>query len=215
MARIRSLDELHDALAAEFAWRKKELHGLKTLVTVNETTHNRDLCIRAAVPLLYAHWEGAVKNFAGSYLEFVGRQRLRNEQLPDHFLAMALRTLIHGAASTSKIQPCLDVVSFFRSRLTSRCDIGWKDGVDTKSSLKASVFREIVISLGLDYSRFATKEKLIDEKLLGNRNRIAHGQYLLIGHGEYLELHDEMIGIMQELFNQIDNAAVTRAYRIS
>src|SRR5262249_14990591 len=128
MAQIRNLSNLQNALAAEFAWRKKELHGLKTLVIANETTRSRDMCIRSAVPLLYAHWEGAIKKFAGHYLEFVGRQKLRNDQLPDHFLAMAIRRLIHIAGATSRIQPCLDVIEFFRSHMASRSDIDWKSG---------------------------------------------------------------------------------------
>ncbi len=213
MRKIRSLTNLADALAAEFAWRKKELHGLKTIVIANEKTHNRDLCIRAAVTLLYAHWEGSVKQAAGYYLEFVARQRLRHEQLSRHFLAMAIRRLIHNAATTTKIQPCLEVVEFFRSRLTGRSKIRAKYGVDTKSNLKSAVFREIVTCLGLDYTRFATKEKLIDEKLLANRNQIAHGQYLLVTHDDYLDLHDEVLGIMQELQDQIENAAFAGSYR--
>ncbi len=30
---------------------------------------------------------------------------------------------------------------------------------------------------------------------------------------EYIELHDEIFGMMQELYNQIDNAAFTDAFR--
>ena len=214
MGKIRNLNNLQDALAAEFAWRKKELHGLKTMVIANEKTHQRDLCIRAAVTLLYAHWEGAVKHAAAHYMEFVARQRLKHEQLSRHFLAMAIRRMIRNAMETTKIQPCLDVVEFFRSQLTETSKIVANLGVDTKSNLKSAVFREIVACLGLDYSRFATKEKLIDEKLLANRNQIAHGQYLLVSHGDYLDLHDEVLGIMQELQNQIENAAFTGAYRV-
>ncbi len=85
MRKIRSLTNLADALAAEFAWRKKELHGLKTIVIANEKTHNRDLCIRAAVTLLYAHWEGSVKQAAGYYLEFVARSDCATNSFPGTF----------------------------------------------------------------------------------------------------------------------------------
>jgi hypothetical protein len=107
----------------------------------------------------------------------------------------------------------LDLVAFFRSKAASQCKINWKTGINTKANLKSSVFQEIVASLGLDYSRFATKEKLIDEKLLKNRNSIAHGRYSLVGFEEYLELHDEMYGIMQDFYNQIENSAFLGSYR--
>ena len=86
-------------------------------------------------------------------------------------------------------------------------------GVNTKANLKSEVLQEIMMSLGLDYSRLSTKEKLIDEKLLANRNRIAHGQYLNVAYAEYLELHVEVLGMMQEIFDQIDERASRGAYR--
>jgi len=165
------------------------------------------------VTMLYAHWEGFVKKIGTCYLEFVARKKLKHDELPSHFLASAIGGLVRNVSVSSKIQPCLDVVEFFRSLSGSPSRLNWKSGVNTKSNLKASVFQEIVTTLGLDYSRFLTKEKLIDEKLLGNRNSIAHGQHSLVDFDEYLDLHDEMLGIMQDFYNQIDNAAFTGAYR--
>jgi hypothetical protein len=204
---IRTLNDLQDAMSHEFAWRKKELHALKGLVVANEKKPSQDLYIRAAVPLLYAHWEGFVKQIAKMYLEFVGRQKLRHDQLSRHFLAMAVGRLVRGTAASSKIEPCLTVVAFFESQLPTRSQLEWKHGVNAKSNLNADVFREIVLTLGLDYSRFETKEKILDEKLLNNRNRIAHGQYSMVGYEEYVALHDEMLALMQDFYNQIDNDA--------
>ncbi len=90
MAQIRSLSDLQDEMAAEFAWRKKELHQLKIAVLANEKTYNRDLYIRASIPLLYAHWEGFVRRIGSAYVEFVARSRLKNEELSTHFLAVAI-----------------------------------------------------------------------------------------------------------------------------
>ena len=213
MRKIRSLTNLADALAAEIRMAQEGTPWPKNHSHRERENPQPRLVHCAAVTLLYAHWEGSVKQAAGYYLEFVARQRLRHEQLSRHFLAMAIRRLIHNAATTTKIQPCLEVVEFFRSRLTGRSKIRAKYGVDTKSNLKSAVFREIVTCLGLDYTRFATKEKLIDEKLLANRNQIAHGQYLLVTHDDYLDLHDEVLGIMQELQDQIENAAFAGSYR--
>src|SRR5438105_9171667 len=94
---IRTREQLQEAMSEEFAWRKKELHSLKMLVHANETTRNRDMCIRAAVPLLYAHWEGIVKQLGSCYLEFVARQKLKHGELPANFLAMAIRKMLRVA----------------------------------------------------------------------------------------------------------------------
>jgi hypothetical protein len=212
-AGIRTRGQLQEAMADEFAWRKKDLHGLKTLVLENKGTPKRDLCVRAAIALLYAHWEGFVKQVGLAYLEFVARQSIENGELQINFLAMAIAKLVRAALGSSKIQPSLDIVNFFQSQMTAKSRINWKNGVDTKSNLKSAMFKEISLWLGLDYPRFATKEKLIDEKLLANRNRIAHGQFSVIDLEEYLTLHDEVHAMMQDFYNQIDNLAFTRAYR--
>ena len=213
MAQIRSLSDLQNEMAAEFAWRKKELHQLKVTVSANEKMHTRDLYIRAAITLLYAHWEGFIKRVGSAYLEFVARQGLRNNELPSQFLALIVGQLVRKAMATSKLQPSLDVVDFFLSQANLQSKLNWKSAIRTKSNLNAALFQEIVLSLGLDYSRFATKEKLIDEKLLRNRNSIAHGQFLLVNFKEYMDLHEEILGIMQDFYNQVENSAFTGAYR--
>ena len=76
------------------------------------------------------------------------------------------------------------------------------------------MFRDIVLMLGLDYSRFATKAVILDERLVDNRNSIAHGKYLVVQFDEYIDLHDEILGIMSDFYNQIDNAALLGSYRI-
>lgn len=213
MSKIRSRTELQEAMSAEFAWRKKELHRIKLLVLANESSHNRDMCVRAAVTLLYAHWEGFIKRISECYLEFVARQRLTYDELPAGFLAMAISPLLSAATATRKTTRHIQLVEFFRNETKTRCNLNWWAGINTKSNLKSELFHEIVESLGLDYSRFATKEKLIDEKLLNHRNRIAHGQYLLVDVAEYLALHNEVFAIMQDFYNQVDNAAFAGTFK--
>ena len=87
------------------------------------------------------------------------------------------------------------------------------DTVETQSNLSTVVLRNIVETLGFDYSSYEIKEKLLDERLLRNRNRIAHGEYVEVSESEVLELQDECIGLMEIFRNQIDNAVTLRTYR--
>jgi hypothetical protein len=91
--------------------------------------------------------------------------------------------------------------------------IPYKDSVNTESNLSSKVLRNILAILGLDYSVYSTKEKLIDEKLVWSRNSIAHGEYLMVDVATYLELHEQIFALMTTLRNQIDNAATLRQYR--
>lgn len=212
MSDIRTLNDLQEEMSADFAWRKKELFRIKTLVISNKDSHDRDLAIRAAITLLYAHWEGLVKRVGGCYLEFVARRGLKRSELRSNFLAIAVSKFLRDVSSTGKIQKRIELVEFFRSGADERGNLDWKSGVNTKANLKSSVLHEIVQLLGLDYSRFSTKEKLLDEKLLNNRNNIAHGRYLIVQANDYLALHDEVFGMMQDFYNQVENAATMGAY---
>lgn len=87
------------------------------------------------------------------------------------------------------------------------------DVYDMKSFPATSIFQEILCVIGLSYSDYESKRVLIDEKLLAQRNAIAHGEYLIIDRDEYVELHSQVIEMMNLFCNQIENHAVTRKYR--
>jgi len=213
MSDIRTLTDLQQEMSADFAWRKKELHTLKSMVSSNQQAHSRDLWIRAGITLLYAHWEGFIRKIGSCYLEFVARKQLTHDELRSNFVGVIINRLVRDATAGDKISRCLDIVEFFRTEGGKPSKIAWKAGINTKANLKSDVFQEIVLMLGLDYTRFSTKEKLLDERLLKNRNSIAHGQYLIVRFEEYMDLHDEMLAIMQDFYNQIENSAFSGSYK--
>ena len=105
------------------------------------------------------------------------------------------------------------LVNFFVTRMSERSALPYKNVIDTESNLSSKVFRDVVEKLGLDYSSYETREKLIDEKLLESRNTIAHGSYLATDLDGYIDLQDEVLGMMELFRNQIENSAITKSYR--
>jgi hypothetical protein len=140
-------------------------------------------------------------------------QRLSYEELTANFIALSVKRKLEAARRTYKASIFNQVVEFFLTGLSERCNLPYKDAVDTKSNLSSDIFREIVIMLNIDYSFYVTKEHFIDEKLLKNRNYIAHGQYLTMTITDYILLHREIISLMEIFRNQIINSAITNAYR--
>jgi hypothetical protein len=61
----------------------------------------------------------------------------------------------------------------------------------------------------LDITPYETKKQLIDSSLVDRRNHIAHGDTLDIGVADYVLLHDEVMGLLEEFRNQVQNAAAT------
>ena len=210
--KIRTTEELNQTLSEEIGWRKKEIAQFKFLIESDKSYSKRDALIRGAVAILYAHWEGFVKNAATAYLNYVYRQRLRYEQLTPNFIALAMKDRIVEAQRTNKATIFTEVAEFFLNGLSENAQIPWRNTIRTQSNLKSELFRQIVCTLGLDYTLYETKEKVIDEKLLRSRNEIAHGKFLEIDYKDYLIIHNETLALMELFRNQIDNAASEKTF---
>ena len=66
--------------------------------------------------------------------------------------------------------------------------------------------------MGLDIYKYEPYYKLIDERLLKNRNEIAHGEYLNIDIKLIDELHNEVVKIMRWFKDDIENYASEKKY---
>ena len=106
----------------------------------------------------------------------------------------------------------IDVVRFFREDMERRSRFG-ADGVDAESNLSSRVLRNLTTMLGLDYKVFESKAVLIDKRLLGNRNRIAHGHYLSLDVEDALELAREVLALMEVFRDEVENAVVLSRYK--
>jgi len=211
--KIRTVEQLSDFLSSEIVWRKKELSTLRSLILGAKGTADRQsVLIRSGITLLYANWEGYIGAGATAYLQFVNMQRLAYRDLTSNFIALAIRGKLQKASRSVKVELHKEVVDFLVTRLSERCQIPHKKAIRTQSNLSSTVLQEIAATLDIDYSPYATKEKLINERLLNARNTIAHGRYIELDLDDYLELHEQIVSLMETFRNQIDNAAITAAY---
>lgn len=209
---IRSPSELIDYLDQELAWRKKELTTIRYLLQLLRE-HQRRVMLRAAVCVLYAHWEGYIKQAASAYVELVARLGLRYQELAPSFLALGIRGRLMEAGRTRSPSAHTQFVSFFLFSLGERASLPIDDAVDTASNLNSRTLREILVLLGLDDSPYLTKQALIDERLVANRNRIAHGQYLDIQQDDYEVLHSEVLSLIEQFKSDVETAGINGSYR--
>ena len=98
--KIRTKEAFIDFLDKDIAWRKKELSYLKGNIkkgTAHYATH-----LRSGVVLLYAHWEGFIKNSCEYYLTYIKYQKLKYDELSDNILALSLKSQLTEYEQTNK-----------------------------------------------------------------------------------------------------------------
>lgn len=216
MKKIRTLEDLNQMLSDDLVWRKKELSDLISLIenkSFAPSKHNAVL--RSGIALLYAHWEGYIKNAATYYLEYVSRQKLTYEELSVNFIAIAMKSKLNEATETNKATIFTEVTTLLLTQGSNRSSIPYKDIIST-SNLSSSVLHEIICILGLDYSFYQSKQVIIDEQLRGRRNMIAHGEslpYLSLDREVYRELQVQILVMMEDFRTQVENHAVQELYR--
>lgn len=81
------------------------------------------------------------------------------------------------------------------------------------------VFKEIAATIGIDDTPYILKKMLIDQRLLGNRNKIAHGERFEALDGvstvsDYLELHMTVLELIDQFASNIKEAANNMDYKV-
>ncbi|MBY3537517.1 hypothetical protein HFN68_32245 [Rhizobium laguerreae] len=211
MADIRTIDQLQDALDKEMSWRLKEVVAFSVASKANGP--ERKYFIRAGVALLYAHWEGFVKNSSELYLSFVGGRGLNYNQLKSCFSVFGLKSKLQMLAASRQSQANIDAFDFILQELGSKARLQLGSAINTESNLTSKVFSNIATSLDINLSTYSSRFNLIDESLVHRRNKIAHGEFIDIGGKEFGELLDDILQIMREYKTDLENAASTEAYK--
>ena len=212
MSKINSIYKLQDKLDKAFSWRLVEISYLKKLLATTPEKKKVAL-MRASVPVLYAHWEGFIKQSSRLYLDFVSGQNMKYQDLNDSFVAVGLMKELgkHGVKVGKKGN--LTAVNFLRNKMEEKASFP-KDGViNAKSNLNSEVMLEILNVIGFDEKHYQTKWNLIDESLLGRRNSIAHGEYMDITERSYQDLSDEVVALLRQFKNDIENYASRSRYK--
>ena len=123
---------------------------------------------------------------------------------------------MYHSLNVQQLKPSLyiPVCEFFLYELNQKSILPKpKDVISTGSNLNSENFKEITYNLGIDFSISSKESVLIDLKLLKTRNEIAHGEDSEFNRDAYLELHRDIIGMLNIFRNQIENAAIQKKFR--
>lgn len=209
--KIRSVEELEDFIAKEYAWRRKELTNLGGLVSSSKK-HNQDVLMRSSIPILYAHWEGFVKRISQGMLLYLVAKGFKYKELQPSFWAYAAMEKHQGQIPSKNFDAIARLFTENQSDISTAIRVDPARYIDTKSNLNSEVLKDITRKLGLDYSRFELKENWIDETFVGLRNSICHGERAQIDLDSFNDVYAEAIGLIDEFKNLVLNSVYEKSY---
>ena len=208
--KIKTLEDLQTRLDEDFAWRRKELTVIKTNVQ-SSMPLQLNTNIRIGIVMLYAHWEGFIKNAAELYLIFVACKKLSLKELSSNIMAISLKSKLNEFEETNKNTIHTQLINFLLGDLNIRANV--PTDINTQANLNSNILREILSVIGVDYKQYELKEKFIDNQLLNLRNSVAHGQNPDINESEFHELYNEITTLMASIKNEVSNNAVLAKYK--
>lgn len=205
-------DNLQDILDSDLVWRRREISSLITLAR-RSSISDRVTIVRAAIPLLYAHWEGFGRSCFVRYLEHVSYRALKFRELRPSFLYMAsIGSLSQLGKSPTQHEIDLLQSILDRNNLVNKDD--FRKRVSTRSNLRGSVLRELLSACGLDWAGYETDESFLDSEICDARNEIAHGAGGAPSLDTFVTRRDRLFSLMTQLQAQVVNAAVQAEYRV-
>jgi len=214
--KLRTEEEFQDAVDKETAWRKKELSALKANIAVAKKMA-KNTALRSGIALLYAHWEGLVKNIASYYLCYVAMQNLKYGELKDNFLALSIKDALKQFEETKKASIHNRIIKCVKDKENEKAEIPYKNIISTNSNLNSQIFIEIMETIGLDYAQYETSFNLLDEVLLKMRNEIAHGERvesIALDEKRFDEIYEVITSMMNKFISQVTNAVCLKEYII-
>lgn len=213
MNKILSLATLEDAFHQDLAWRRKELSSLYLAAVVAKSSSDSQIgAIRAGIVLSYAHLEGFTRHAARCYFEYVRSRNLNYCDLGHNFLALKLSRLV--SQQSTKASYYHEAVKLLTANLGAVADLPQPDVIKANSNLSFAQLSEILYCINIDPSPFSLKENFLDEIVLERRNAIAHGEFRKPTLADYLEIHNGVIEIIDQLEQILIQAANSQSFRV-
>jgi hypothetical protein len=217
--KIRTIEQFSDEVDQIKQWRKKELALMKGQIEGSrESMSKQKVNLRAGHLLLYAHWEGWIKEISKLYLRYINSQRITYSKINSIFLASALKSDILEFQESGKSNIHIDFVNKLSEVYSSNKRVTIKeDLIQTYSNLSYDILKDILLRLDIkdimDRENLELYETYINKELVGRRNSIAHGEYIDdYDMQAYEEMHDFVINTLDNISTEIVNRVINEGY---
>jgi hypothetical protein len=215
----QTVEDLQRSLDRDLSWRKKEISGLR--VSAMRSDGARHYLFRAGLVLLCAHWEGFLRKSVSLYVEYVFAQGLRIRELSPVIVALAFFADVKKAAEAGypgSEDHHLALARRILLGIDAVCSAaGWE--IKTEANPGTELLDRVLASigvdrqLGMDGATWAATRLFIDEQILRDRHRVAHGEGLRLSRDEFLERAERLSLLLDHLHSTLMSAAANGGYK--
>lgn len=195
-----------DLISQDLDWREREIASMRILLSGPDLTDSqRSALLRAGWAMLYAHYEGFIKNTLTVFYDEAAKAAGKCEHLPSSTKAFALRDRLSLLRSLSCEDMLNGIENFQVDCLASRPQF---PDVVTKSNLWPNVLIDLLKTADLNTS-VAEKNEVKLRTLVSRRNSIAHGEKNFISEVSYFR------GFEEAVYEVLYDVALQVDYRLS
>jgi len=210
---MTKLDKFTASLDVDLGWRKKEVSN--TLLLHNN--ENELIIVKASLLMIYSHWEGFVKNACKLYLTYISDLSLELNDLCLNFEAIKLKGDIRELKNSCDTLTMSNELSFIEFIYDNKKKLFKlpnkftrneknKDFINTKDNLSFNVYLSFLKIVGIgERDSIVTRNHFIDEKLLNNRNKIAHGNKIDSINDDFDQTIDDVKKTRNVIFSIMDS----------
>jgi len=152
--------------------RRGEITQVRRVVAQFKGTILEQTAAIMAIPMLYAHWEGFVKESVELYIEFLERQSMTPIDADPTIFAFAMKKHLNRIVQSGSVA---NMAAFAEWALrASTCSVFFEDkSVETRSNLSFENLEDLCAPLRIDVAGLKFQSRKINA-LVHKRNNVAH-----------------------------------------
>lgn len=192
------MNRLTEEILASCEWRNSELENLKKvgIITFNSQKERvKEQYYRMCIPYIYAHWEGFVVESFKLLITYLNSLDIAKEAVIENVYTFSLLNSLKPLSGKQSFEQCTEFVNKFTYEYGKKLFIP-PSIFTTKSNLNYKQLQIIFKWFGMTNNCTMFESNI--NKLVVQRNRIAHGENGIIIHYNDIE---EFCEVLQKIFD--------------